>query len=86
MAKTSVEIKDPQDAQCCTHFASSTTYYTGTNAEKSGENGYEGQVVLENSRADVHQDFKPLEVDDIEQMIGELLYYGSIELCNAAPT
>ncbi|KAF5466833.1 hypothetical protein F2P56_016723 [Juglans regia] len=89
MAKTSVEIKEPQDAQCCTHFSSSTTTnYIGIGAGKSGENGCrKGQVVLESSTTDVHdQQLKPLEDDHIEQMIEELLYYGSIELCNVAPT
>ncbi|KAJ1413138.1 DNA-binding domain superfamily [Sesbania bispinosa] len=32
-----------------------------------------------------HQQFMPLEEDHIEQMIEELLHYGSIELCSVIP-
>ncbi|CAL5204974.1 unnamed protein product [Lathyrus oleraceus] len=39
------------------------------------------KVKVENSQ----QFFKPLEEDHIEQMIEELLHYGSIELCSVIP-
>ncbi|VVB16795.1 unnamed protein product [Arabis nemorensis] len=34
----------------------------------------------------MQQSFRPLEEDHIEQMIEELLHYGSIELCSVLPT
>lgn len=75
MSKNSPE-KEPQEAKCTLRTAGNGI--TG----KSGEMGcVEGQV-----QSSDNQQFKPLEDDHIEQMIEELLYYGSIELCNAVPT
>ncbi|CAH8363168.1 unnamed protein product [Eruca vesicaria subsp. sativa] len=36
--------------------------------------------------ADMQHNLRPLEEDHIEQMIEELLHYGSIELCSVLPT
>ncbi|CAI8599578.1 unnamed protein product [Vicia faba] len=50
--------------------------------EKSSEGNWVlKKVKVENSQ----QFFKPLEEDHIEQMIEELLHYGSIELCSIIP-
>lgn len=40
----------------------------------------------EDGNANLQQNFRPLEEDHIEQMIEELLHYGSIELCSVLPT
>ncbi|CAH8387785.1 unnamed protein product [Eruca vesicaria subsp. sativa] len=40
----------------------------------------------ENGNANMQQSFRTLEEDHIEQMIEELLHYGSIELCSVLPT
>lgn len=69
MSKNSAE-KEPQAPQR-THFSPNNAI-----AGKSGEKGQSESIDLH------HQQFKPLEDDHIEQMIQELLYYGSIELCN----
>lgn len=51
--------------------------------ESEGNNWVFNKVKVESS----HQQFKPLEEDHnhIEQMIEELLHYGSIELCSVIP-
>ncbi|XP_059458625.1 ethylene-responsive transcription factor ERF003-like [Corylus avellana] len=77
MAKTSAK-KEPQEAEY-THFAAGSNGIAGN----SGETGCGAGQVLESMD---HQQYKPLEDDHIEQMIEELLYYGSIELCNVVPT
>ena len=38
--------------------------------------------IVKEAQVESTQQFKPLEEDHIEQMIEELLHYGSIELCN----
>ncbi|KFK27787.1 hypothetical protein AALP_AA8G429500 [Arabis alpina] len=40
----------------------------------------------EDGNNNMQQNFRPLEEDHIEQMIEELLHYGSIELCSVLPT
>ncbi|XP_068329437.1 ethylene-responsive transcription factor ERF003-like [Pyrus communis] len=45
----------------------------------------ENWVVREVKVESSSQQFKPLEDDHIEQMIEELLHYGSIELCSVVP-
>ena len=42
----------------------------------------EANWVVKKPQVESTQQFKPLEEDHIEQMIEELLDYGSIELCN----
>ena len=42
----------------------------------------EGNWVFKKVKVENAQQFKPLEEDHIEQMIEELLHYGSIELCS----
>lgn len=42
--------------------------------------------VVKKAQVETAQQFKPLEDDHIEQMIEELLDYGSIELCSVVPT
>ncbi|XP_022730839.1 ethylene-responsive transcription factor ERF003-like [Durio zibethinus] len=42
----------------------------------------EAHLVVKKAQVESTQQFKPLEEDHIEQMIEELLHYGSIELCN----
>lgn len=44
------------------------------------------EVKWEDGNANLQQNFRPLEEDHIEQMIEELLHYGSIELCSVLPT
>jgi hypothetical protein len=85
MAKTSAK-KEPQEAEY-TLFAAGSK---GINGGNSGETGCVAGQVLESMDHHHHhhqqQQYKPLEDDHIEQMIEELLYYGSIELCNVVPT
>ncbi|KAF5453273.1 hypothetical protein F2P56_028188 [Juglans regia] len=69
MAKNSAE-NEPQAPHEHTHFSPSNGI--------AGKSGEKGQV----ESSDHHQQFKTLEDDHIEQMIEELLYYGSIELRN----
>ena len=45
----------------------------------------EGNWVFKKVKVENAQQFKPLEEDHIEQMIEELLHYGSIELCSVIP-
>ncbi|TKY74777.1 PPLZ02 protein [Spatholobus suberectus] len=45
----------------------------------------EGNWVFKKVKVESAQQFKPLEEDHIEQMIEELLHYGSIELCSVIP-
>ncbi|PPR90444.1 hypothetical protein GOBAR_AA30244 [Gossypium barbadense] len=40
------------------------------------------ETEAKSAQVETTQQFKPLEEDHIEQMIEELLHYGSIELCN----
>lgn len=49
------------------------------------QGGEENWVVREVKVESSSQQFKPLEDDHIEQMIEELLHYGSIELCSVVP-
>ncbi|KAE8710938.1 ERF003 protein [Hibiscus syriacus] len=49
-----------------------------TNYWRQPENQWEGN---EESQVGSEEQFIPLEDDDVEQMIEELLHYGSIELC-----
>ena len=51
--------------------------------EEQEEESSDGNWVLKKVKveSEYHQQFKPLEEDHIEQMIEELLHYGSIELC-----
>lgn len=44
------------------------------------------EIKWEDGNANMEQDFRTLEEDHIEQMIEELLHYGSIELCSVLPT
>ena len=44
------------------------------------------EIKWEDGNANMQQNFRPLEEDHIEQMIEELLHYGSIELCSVLPT
>ncbi|KAF8091033.1 hypothetical protein N665_0458s0033 [Sinapis alba] len=44
------------------------------------------EIKWEDGNMNLQQSFKPLEEDHIEQMIEELLHYGSIELCSVLPT
>ncbi|CAH2044399.1 unnamed protein product [Thlaspi arvense] len=44
------------------------------------------EIKWEDGNAKMQQNFRPLEEDHIEQMIEELLHYGSIELCSVLPT
>ncbi|KAG2241855.1 hypothetical protein Bca52824_096300 [Brassica carinata] len=44
------------------------------------------EIKWEDGNKNLQQSFKPLEEDHIEQMIEELLHYGSIELCSVLPT
>jgi hypothetical protein len=85
MAKKPVH-KEPQEPQCNHH--NFTISHHGIAGKSSGERGFvEGQVETSSSSSSSdHQQFKPLEDDHIEQMIEELLYYGSIEVCNVVPT
>ncbi|CAL0319137.1 unnamed protein product [Lupinus luteus] len=46
----------------------------------------EGNWVFKKVKVESSQQFKPLEEDHIEQMIEELLHYGSIELCSVFPS
>ncbi|OIV96466.1 hypothetical protein TanjilG_07858 [Lupinus angustifolius] len=46
----------------------------------------EGNWVYKKVKVESSQQFKPLEEDHIEQMIQELLHYGSIELCSVFPS
>lgn len=55
--------------------------------DKTLENEQETEAnwVVKKVQAENTQQFKPLEDDHIEQMIQELLHYGSIELCSVVP-
>ncbi|KAG2316677.1 hypothetical protein Bca52824_019799 [Brassica carinata] len=44
------------------------------------------EIKWEDGDADMQNNLRPLEEDDIEQMIEELLHYGSIELRSVLPT
>ncbi|XP_010493767.1 PREDICTED: ethylene-responsive transcription factor ERF003-like [Camelina sativa] len=44
------------------------------------------EIKWEDGNTNMEQNFSPLEEDHIEQMIEELLHYGSIELCSVLPT
>uniref|UniRef100_A0A1J3D9Y3 AP2/ERF domain-containing protein n=1 Tax=Noccaea caerulescens TaxID=107243 RepID=A0A1J3D9Y3_NOCCA len=44
------------------------------------------EIKWEDGNANLQESFRPLEEDHIEQMIEELLHYGSIELCSVLPT
>ncbi|KAE8687472.1 ERF003 protein [Hibiscus syriacus] len=81
----SLEIAKKQSVQEPKNKAS-TPHFTGIN--RTVRDGMpvketEGNWVLKNAQVETNQQqFKPLEEDHIEQMIEELLDYGSIELCN----
>jgi len=49
------------------------------------EQEVEENWVLKKVKVERTQQFKPLEEDHIEQMIEELLHYGTIELCSVIP-
>lgn len=83
MAKTSAK-KEPQETEYTLFTAAGGNGIAGNNS--TGETGCVAGQVLESMDHDHHQQYKPLEDDHIEQMIEELLYYGSIELCNVVPT
>lgn len=44
------------------------------------------EIKWEDVNENMQQNFRPLEEDHIEQMIEELLHYGSIELCSVLPS
>lgn len=44
------------------------------------------EIKWEDGNVNMQQNFRRLEEDHIEQMIEELLHYGSIELCSVLPT
>ncbi|KAL1224246.1 Ethylene-responsive transcription factor [Cardamine amara subsp. amara] len=44
------------------------------------------EIKWEEGNTNLQESFRPLEEDHIEQMIEELLHYGSIELCSVLPT
>ncbi|KAJ0238065.1 Ethylene-responsive transcription factor ERF003 [Hirschfeldia incana] len=44
------------------------------------------EMKCEDGNANLKQNFRPLEEDHIEQMIEELLHYGSIEFCSVLPS
>ncbi|AES73570.2 protein PPLZ02 [Medicago truncatula] len=58
-----------------------------TTMKHEEEKESEGNWVFKKVKVENSQQFiKPLEEDHIEQMIEELLHYGSIELCSVFPT
>ncbi|KAG2381247.1 Ethylene-responsive transcription factor [Vigna angularis] len=97
MAKQkSPQNKDPQPSEGSNPFASANVI-VGSSAETGfrwTENRHEELRWLEGNWVSVagqvevsHQQFQPvLEDDHIEQMIQELLDYGSIELCSVCST
>ncbi|CAH8355981.1 unnamed protein product [Eruca vesicaria subsp. sativa] len=44
------------------------------------------EIKWEDGNVDMQQNFRPLEEDHIEQMIEELLHYGSVEFCSVLPS
>ncbi|CAH8392356.1 unnamed protein product [Eruca vesicaria subsp. sativa] len=44
------------------------------------------EIKWEDGNVDMQQNFRPLEDDHIEQMIEELLHYGSVEFCSVLPS
>lgn len=91
MAKTS-PIQEPQKPQ--TSYVSSTNGIVGKPTEMGmnlpekrpvAEQESEANWVVKKVKVESSQQFiKPLEDDHIEQMIQELIHYGSIELCSSS--
>lgn len=86
-------IQEPQKPQ--TSCVSSTNGNVGTSTEMGmslpekrpvvAEQEAEANWVVKKVKVESSQQFiKPLEDDHIEQMIQELIHYGSIELCSSS--
>lgn len=77
------QSKEPQPSHISNPFASANAISGSSSDTGLSWLGMEGHVEVEVS----HQQFQPvLEDDHIEQMIQELLDYGSIELCSVGST
>ncbi|XP_059461256.1 ethylene-responsive transcription factor ERF003-like [Corylus avellana] len=92
MTKPSLQLQEPQNAPL--PRANSTGCTAGKAAEMGGrspdktlvnEQETEANWVVKKVQVESSQQFKPLEDDHIEQMIQELIHYGSIELCSVFP-
>ncbi|MBA0569164.1 hypothetical protein Golob_006619 [Gossypium lobatum] len=83
LAKTNA-AKESYSAQC--HPLTPTNGITGNNAETGYRRQPEIKWEAEENPVGSEQQFIPLEDDDIDQMIEELLDYGSIELCSSSST
>ncbi|KAK8535211.1 hypothetical protein V6N13_081350 [Hibiscus sabdariffa] len=78
----SLEITKKQSVQEPKNKAP-TPHFTGISNSGIAERETEADWVFKKVQVETNQQqFEPLEEDHIEQMIEELLYYGSIELCN----
>lgn len=90
MTKTS--LQDPKKAALpranTTGFTSGNHIDMGTRLPDKrlvAEQEAEANWVVKKVQVECTQKFEPLEDDHIEQMIQELLHYGSIELCSVVP-
>ncbi|XP_039017592.1 ethylene-responsive transcription factor ERF003-like [Hibiscus syriacus] len=75
--------KDSYATTQCQTSAVPGSNIEGTDCWRHPENNWEGN---EESQVGSEEQFIPLEDDDVEQMIEELLHYGSIELCPVGST
>ncbi|GMI95100.1 ethylene and salt inducible 3 [Hibiscus trionum] len=80
---TSLEITKKQSSVQEPKNKAPTPHFTGISNGGIVARETEDNWVLKKAQVETtEQQFEPLEEDHIEQMIEELLYYGSIELCN----
>ncbi|KAE9609260.1 hypothetical protein Lal_00020064 [Lupinus albus] len=97
MASLQMTMPEPRSVMASTNNAISTSNLLPMKGSETDamllplkreqeEQETEGNWVLKKVKVESSQQFKPLEEDHIEQMIEELLHYGSIELCSVFPS
>ncbi|XP_028782678.1 protein PPLZ02-like [Neltuma alba] len=82
---TRPSLPEPQRVASSPHTDVSASNSSGTVLPRKRaheEQESEANWVMKKVKVETNQQFKPLEEDHIEQMIEELLDYGSIELCS----
>jgi hypothetical protein len=90
---TKPSLQEPQNAPlpranstgCCTAGKAAEMGLRSPDKTLVTEQETEANWVVKKVQVENTQQFKPLEDDHIEQMIQELIHYGSIELCSVFP-
>ncbi|XP_059655210.1 ethylene-responsive transcription factor ERF003-like [Cornus florida] len=77
---TKASVQEPQRLMTSPNVVTANVNGIAWNVNRNEMWAPENKPMVENT-----QQFKPLEEDHIEQMIEELLDYGSIELCSVVP-